>query len=376
MQPLSTALRAAVTGSHRRAVRVTVLDSALAELATLTGEAGYALAGSISMDRSRRAVRTLNLTIANPSGVWTPADPSSFFYWTRYLRVERGAYIAPDTIEYVPLGLFLIDRPAVQVAGADEKLTVQGTDRMRLAAKARFTVPTSYAAATPLADVIEGLASSAGMGATMYLLNDAGKTLAAARSWEVGDEIDAAMATLANDYGLRTYVNANGYLVLEPVPDPATAPIAWRFERGEEAVMLGITKEWSDDRLYNEIVVTGEAPDLAPPVRAVAQDLNPASPAYVNGPMGHRTFFYTSAMIRTAAQAAEVAAAFLYDKALIEEMLSIPSAVVPGIEPLDVIEIAEPTSRTDDRYVVDAVQIPLGAGAMTLGARKLRRLTA
>ena len=369
MRPVSDALRAALTaGRQRRITRVTVLDDSYAELALLSGEVGYAIGGTVELSDDRRK---LTLRIANPDGALTPADQYSLIYWNRQIRVERGLLLPGGTPEYVDLGIFLVDEPTVDVRASGTSLTIRGQDRLKRADKSKFTAPTTYALATRVGVVLADLADDAGMGGTRYSLDDGGATLAAARTWELGEERLKAMYDLARDYSLRLYVDALGGLRSEPIVDPEQRPIVWEFRRGADATMLGVSKGWSDDRLYNHVLVTSESADSTP-VYAEASDLNPASPAYVNGPMGDRLYQYTSAMITSTGQAQAVADALLPKVALIEETIELPAIVNPALEYGDRVLVVEEDSRTETSYALESVSIPLGAGAMRLRASALR----
>lgn len=373
MRPVSASFEAAVRQPHKRAARVTVLDSSLNPLATLTGGAGVVLSGSVTIDRTRPIRRTMNLTIANVGGDFTPTDQYGLIYWNRLVKIERGVYVAPGTIEYVDLGIFLIDRPSVDVKTTGATLQLQGRDRMKTIEKSRFSAPTTYTAGQRIRDMISDLATDAGFPVAHLDLDDAGKTLQADRTYEAqnDDRLSAAM-DLARDYSLELFANALGYLELHVKPDPLTASTAFRFERGAEAIMLGLSREWSDERAYNHVVVTGEAPDQTP-VRGEALDLNPASPMYVYGTAGDRPYFYTSAMIRTTGDAQALANAMLPEVGLEEEEISLPSVVHPALEAGDAIEVIEPLSKASGRYFIDAVTIPIGGGPMMIRSKRLRQ---
>jgi hypothetical protein len=377
MRTVSAAFTAAVRQSHERVSRVTLLDTELTVLGELTGVGGVSLEASVTMDAARR--RSFSMTVADPDGIWTPAGPTDALFPNRLLRLERGIMIGGSP-ELVSLGVFLIDRPQTNVTAAGSVVTVTGQDRVKLALKSRFTVPTTFEAGRPIAEVVQAIAQVAGMGLTLYRLNDGGKVLAADRTFQTDADRWPSLVALAADYALEAYVDADGYLVLAPAITEATIPAAsWVFERGADAVMLGITKDLTDDRLYNHVRISGESSDL-PPVAAEARDLNPASPAYNppdgSGPIGDRLLSETSPGIRSVEQAADVAAVRLPQIALIEEALSIPSVVHPALEVGDAVVVDEPQSRTQDTYLLDTVMMPLGGGPMTVTARKLRSLVA
>ena len=378
MRPHSDAFADRVRRSHHRASRLVALDAGLNELAELGGPDGYLLDGSVSQDAGRETRRTCSITIANADGAFTPRDQYSLIYWSKALRVERGIMI-DGVPEYVPLGVFIIDQPTVDVntAGAS-RLIITGRDRLKIAEKSEFTAPYTAAAGTGIGTLIRALAEAAGMGTSdaLYALNDGGKTLVAARTWEQGEGRLRAMLDVANSYSFNLSADAYGRLSLEPdVSDPLSLPAVFDYAPGEASIMAGLSKSWSDERFYNHVLVTGESATMETIYKAEAMDTNPASPGYIYGGIGDRLYKYTSAMIQSTAMAQEVANALLPKVALIEETISMPSVVHPALEANDVIAISEGSSDTDARYQLSRVDIPLGFGQMNVMARRLRSLS-
>jgi hypothetical protein len=376
VRPISETLRRKLTESHRSTARLAVLDPVSFELvALLSGETGYVVAGSVAMSRSRAIRRTCDITLANPDGALTPTDAGSLFWVNALVRLDRGVYVDDQTVEWCTLGHFLLGRPTVQVDAGGSTLQVQGEDRAKLLVRSRFVTPTSYAAGTRIASVIQTEAQTAGMGATRYRLDDATKTLTRERVFEEGESRIDALVDLARDYGLELYVDADGYLALSTPPDALTAPIVWEYASRDDAVHVGITRELTDDRLYNHVIVTGESSDPAhPPVRGEALDSNAASPTYVGGPLGDRVYRYTSAMITSTAQAEEVAQQLLARVALLTEAIELPQVVNPALEPGDAVSISEELSATSGRYLIEQLQTPLGLGQQQLSTQLVRSL--
>lgn len=360
-------------GSHQRVTRVSVLDSLFNPLPgfIFTGEDGYAVDGSVSMDATRPIRRTLRLTLANPGGVWTPTDEDSAFYWDKHVKVERGVRVGG--VEYfAPLGVFLIDTPEVDARSGDLSLT--GADRMDRATRAEFTAPVTYASATSVGLVLRDLLEDAGVGITNWIVDDAGSTLGAARYYEAGDDYLQAALTLARDFALEVFADARGYMVIQPKPDPADAASAWTFEAGEEATHLGLSKRWSRDRFYNHVLVTGENANQDP-VRAEAEITDPSSPLRTSGPMGDRLFKYTSGMITTVGQAQDVADALLWEHALIEEEIRLEHVPNPSLEAGDAITVKDAVTHTDDLYVVSSLDVPLAGGSAQINVKKVRTIS-
>ncbi len=377
MRPRSAAFDAAVVSSlQARSTRVTLLRSDFSDEAFLTGADGILIDGQVSTDSDRR--RSATMRVVDAGQALSPNDASDVFFPNRMFRIERGVGVGSG-FEYVTLGTFLVDRPIVTVGPAGTTIDVQMQDRFKLAIKSRLTKPETYDSGRRIGDVIVEIAQRGGMGIDRYSIDDGGKSLVVDRFVDPGAERVTTMLNLAHDYALDLYVDAEGYLATEPslTSLDGVSPV-WTFSRGSQAIMLGLTKELSDDRLYNHVLVSGEATDLDP-VSAEARDLNPESPAYNpvdgSGPIGDRLYTYSSAMIRDTQMAQEVADALLLRVALIEEAIRVPSIVHPALEVGDAVSVMEPASGTADTYIVDALDMPIGPGSMTFTARKLRSLT-
>lgn len=379
MRPVSAAFNAVIRQSgHTRVSRVALLNPDLSVGLVLTGDGGVVESGGVTADADRR--RRCQFTLANPGGAWTPATFADALFPNRLVRLDRGVMVGNEP-EYVSLGVFVIDTPRIVVTKEGSTIRVSGQDRVKLALKSKWAKPQRVLAGTPLATVVQGALQDAGMGVTLYRLNDGGKALAADRVFDTGLERWPTLQSLVRDYALLLYVDADGYATLEPAMTPDTVPDpVWTFERGAEAIMLGLEKELSDERWYNHTLAGGEGSDFAP-VAAEARDLNPDSPGYNpldgTGPIGDRLYTYTSPLIRSVEQAQAVADVLLLEHGLVEESIDLPSVVHPALEVGDVVEIVETLSRTSDWYILDSVAIPLGVGeSMTLTSRKVRSLIA
>jgi hypothetical protein len=356
--------------SHQRVTRVSVLDDLFNPLPGLvfTGADGYTINGSVSQDASKIVRRSLSLSLANPKGVWTPTGPDDPFYWNRLLRVERGV-VSGGVEYYAPLGVFLIDTPSVD----SRRLSISGADRVDRALRSKFTEPTTYASGSGVGAAIKDMLVDAGIGADMWTIDDGGAVLGAARSYEADDERMGAAKSLATDFGLEVFADANGFVVVRPKRDPADLPVVWEFMAGPDATMLGVSKSWSREKFYNHVVAIGESADEAVAVvRAEASIDDPASPLRVDGPMGDRLYTYKSAMITTVGQAQAVADSLLWEHALIEEELKVELVPHPGLEAGDAVRVVDPDSRTDDSYMIDAITTPLAGGSSSLSVHKSR----
>lgn len=365
---------AILRSSHQRVTRLSILDDNFNPMPGLifTGEAGYALDGSVSQDTSRYVRRTFSASLANPAGIWTPLDEASPFYWTTMLKLERGVKVG-GVEYYVPLGVFQIDAP--EVDSRDETLELSGSDRVDRATSSEFTVPTTYAAGERVGDVIRDILETAGVGTAQWSVDDDGATLGADRSYEVGDERLQAAMTLGTSFSLDVFADANGWMRVRPKVDPTSLPVVWTFRAGADATHLGLSKRWSRDRFYNHVLVTNDTSDTAIPLlRSEALITDPANPLRVNGPMGDRLYKYVSGMITTQAQADSVAASLLWEHALIEEEINIDHVPNPSLEVDDAIHVEDDVTGTNDTYAVRSIDLPIAGGSASLNVKKVRNL--
>jgi hypothetical protein len=123
-------------------------------------------------------------------------------------------------------------------------------------------------------------------------------------------------------------------------------------------MILYANKRYTDEEVYNYIVVTGEG-SQGPPVRGFARDENPYSPTYYLGEYGMHVLHIQSSMVTTAAQAGTMARAELNLRLGKAERIHFNSIVNPAHEHLDVIQIQRAKSKIDSIYMIDSMTIPL-----------------
>lgn len=135
--------------------------------------------------------------------------------------------------------------------------------------------------------------------------------------------------------------------------------------------LAGFSKQTAEARLYNHIVVTGQASDQLPVV-AQAENTNAASPTRI-ARIGRRTYFYTSSFIATQTQAQDVANRFLKIHALEQFEVNVEAIAVPYLDANIIVEFMDPmpTSAAPIRFLLSEVEIPLGLEPMRGVAKRV-----
>ena len=226
---------------------------------------------------------------------------------------------------WVPLGLYQIATSVVQDSGNDLIATLDLYDRSwALAQRQLLTAYTIPAAGGDLQSEVEALFQTA-WGSTppwSYNITPNPAYTVPAGTYNQGQDPFQAALDFFSSAGYEIYFDVNGNVVGKPVPNPATSPVVWNFSEGEVAAVgtlahglsgtpytspVDVTLQMTRDGIPNDFIVsasgTTNASGSSTPVQASAADTNPASPTYINGPMGNVPSFIFDSTITSQAQA-------------------------------------------------------------------------
>lgn len=369
------ALRAPV---HTVRVRIDVLDTDLNVIESLRPTLNV-VDGGVDVDITRGNRRTFQMNLLNNNAEFSPGtDLSGLFYVDRAVRIWRGVGYGADTEELVPAGTFLIDKADVTVERNMSIVTLSGQDRWKMLAKSQFTVPTTYAAATPLNDVFRDMASEAGV---TQLVLDAlldrttdSKTLNVARHYEVGDRRGEELVKLATAFGIDVYFDPLGRLVTQDFRDPADSSPVWRFEPGEQTLLSQLQASWDDEGLFNHVVVTGTGDPLQT-YRSERKDEDPLSPTRI-ARIGDRVKRMESPVLASQDAVDKASLTLYYNSLVLTENVRIEAICNPALEGNDVVDVIESTySGLNSRYRLTQFNVPLSTSKQTLHMTRAVRLS-
>lgn len=156
--------------------------------------------------------------------------------------------------------------------------------------------------------------------------------------------------------GKIMYWDYRGRLQVKDPPDPLT-PI-YEVNSGANGVLVALNRQLDREGVYNAVVTLGETPTTdVEPVRAVARDMNPASPTMWGGRFGKVPRFYQSPFISTVAQAQSAAQSILQGAIGLPYTVDFTMVPNPALEPLDPILIT--TNNIGEKHVIESIVIPL-----------------
>lgn len=162
-----------------------------------------------------------------------------------------------------------------------------------------------------------------------------------------GGRLKACQAIAAH-LGGTLYVRADGALTVLPT---GQGPVVRRFKVGEESLVLS---EWpralSTDGLYNEVVGVFEDEDgnevWVPPAQIVD------GPLSVHGPLGHRTKYHSSNLVKTRDEARKVMREVLEQSSTLAAVeVQVEVVLDPRLEIGDIVEFEQDAETLRGRII-------------------------
>lgn len=363
MFPISTDVATALRTSHRVALACEVYDSGMLA-ATLNPTDG-----KVTVDAKNALRRRCDVTLVDPTGTLTPERATDLLTpYGNELRLYRGVHLSTGPA-LIPLGVFGISDCDVDDDADELRIRLTGFDRSRRVRRARFPDVYAVPAGTNVATAIRDLIASRVPGLTYNLATTSATTPTLV--FDAGDDPWKAATEMADSIGCDLFFDAQGVVTLRRRV-PSSSP-AWTFQEGPAATLLALGRKSSDEETYNHVVVTGETPENAAPVRAEAVDDDPTSPTYIGGDYGDVVRFYQSQFIRTVEQAQAAADGFLARSLGQTEQVGLSAIPQPALDVDDVVEVTRKRSKVSGLYVIDSLSIPLKfSGAMSVRMRERR----
>jgi hypothetical protein len=269
------------------------------------------------------------------------------------------------------IGEFMIDE--ISHGSGVDTVKVKMRDYVKKCKLNGFKTAVTFKAGQDLDVVVRALAANAGL--TKVQIGDTGKRLGRDFLYESGTDRWSAMKELATSYGFDLYFNAQGVLVMPLFEDPATKAPLFTFKTGSGGSLVSYEKTTNDTRIYNHIIVIGQAANQTP-IYAEAINNVAKSPTSV-GEIGDRVYRYNSSYITTYDQALATAKSFLARNALEEFSVSLESIAIPWLEAGHVVNFIDPDPAPGDptKFLLTDLTMPLGLGSMSGTARRVRQVT-
>jgi hypothetical protein len=356
MYPASANFKAALTQDHIVVSKVEIWNSGQ-YLTTISVDGGQVEVSSESAIR-----RTCQIALTTERAVTNLVPDTDFDYLTPFgneMRLFRGIQFDDGTIEYIPLGVFVITEVTISDTNEGVSINVAGEDRSILVSRAKWTQPYKVtsgsleSAITSLlrnryADVLTNFPT------TNVTINDV--ILGADNSndpWK-----DAVY--LCELVGYDLFFDVEGTATMSQFPSLEGTTVSAIYVEGSDTSVLSLDRSISTKETYNGIIYVVEGSKVSTPIRIEVWDEDTTSPTYRYGPFGQVPTFINTSVVATSEDAVKAAQLLLEKYRGAQEQITWNSLVDPTLDVDDVIYIKTVGAKVDRTVIIDSVTIPLG----------------
>lgn len=305
------------------------------------------------------------------------------------IRIFQGLGVPRLGVEWIPAGRYVIDRLKKTRLGVS--LDLLGREEVVRGA----ALPTARTVGPDTAEACARTLMSEALPAASVSWRSGVKAATRLPAFVVDEDRWAALSGgsdtagtstgIATSLGAELYMDANGVPTFAPVPT-LDDPVVWRIPRN--LATAEPSDEETSEKLVNLWVVTGDSGSggaVIGPAYSWDDDPNSltyAGPDPVEDPLAPqrmglpqvrvRTGKYSSALITSKAQAADVSRAQLADSLGVQASLAFSAVCNPAMEPGDVV-LVEVADGVWERHLIDSCPYTLGGVSMTCQTRTSTR---
>lgn len=338
------------------------------------GGAGFVdVSGAAGLTQAQRDEIMSSLVPAKPSDTMAPYGNQVRLWYGIPVPGFYNAFLQ-NNVYYWGLGVFRIAEASIS-DDAVPTLSITGYDSSRTISRNRLTQPWLVAAGQNYGDAIIALAKDR-LPSLRYREHGI-QALTPAIVVDPEQDPWAVLTEWASAIGYEVFFDAEGWLVLQPEPNPALHPVDWVYGDGgvhNNALVLSVDRTMNDEPGYNGVVMTSESSTLPAPLRSEVWDENPSSPTYAPGPYGRVPKFVSNPYVADQAQCDAAAYAELQRSIGGTEKVDMAVMPNPAHEVGDILRVVRPLSKTDQTTVLESFEFPLGAEPMRLSCRERRSL--
>jgi hypothetical protein len=371
MYPVSADFKEAVRKSHSAIVKVEIYDMANGTILSTASP----ISGDVTIDNRRSIRRECTLEFVDTDGTLVPTNniSSILLPYNREVKIYRGIAFPDGTEELVPLGVIIITSVDITESAQGVKITIKGSDRSLILARAKFTNHEFYIeAGTAKETAIENILKYRYPKVkTIFPATNQVTTLLYPTIDQSSDPWREALK-IAESASMDLYFDENGIARMRPIPDPDKGTTVATYADGTDSVLIQIARSLSIDESYNGVIYTGEGTNLSIGVIGEAWDDNPSSPTY-RKTYGEVPLFKSSPTILTVGEAKEAAAAELKKVIGASEKITWDQLVNPAHDVYDLVKVTRSPVGVDKILMLDAISVPLAASGTMNAIGRSRR---
>lgn len=316
-------------------------------------------AGSIRATLGSRVTRTLDLSVPADLYPWETTDLLNPY--GQEIRAFRGVLYGNGEPDEFPV---FVGR--IRTAKYGPTVSIGCTDNAGLVVAAGLQAPLACTPGVTIVEEFERLVLIANPAAVFGTHDAITDTVPVGLAYD-GD-LAAALDSLAKAANAFWYALADGRYVIRRIPwtvAPTVQPLV--LTDGPGGTVVEAAPDRSSEGLFNRITVTCDRADGSAPIYAMAEDTDPASPTWVDGPMGVQATQVRVTGITSSAQALAIA------RALITRTRALVDSWGITCQPDASLELGDPALVTfrsrSALQVLAGFSFTLGGGTMQIDGR-------
>lgn len=327
--------------------------------------------GSLQIQYAQGKRRSLNFTLNNFDGQFTPVDMNSKIWVNTKFKLELGMEFANGDVVWNSAGIFVIGNPSAVRQGGQTTIDIQCYDKFALLdGTLGGTLEATYeidANEKIYNIVVDTLAQDNGNGYPIdlkpVLFDNAlieEKTVYAL-SKSANESLGAILIELADMIACDIYYNEEGNLVVESgIKDIAQVnkPTLWTFS-DEEFSYISNTVAYDFTKLRNRVTVVGSNVNGNNIYVATSENTNPRSSSRIEV-VGIRNYYLEDANIYSDYLAQSRADYELNKLSILQQTIQISSTFMVHLDVNNCIALEDSFfDYYDSRFIIQSISIPL-----------------
>jgi hypothetical protein len=355
MYPASAAYKAAIRTDHKIVSKAEIWSGAN-YLATLQIDTG-----KVSVSVSSAVRRTCSVHLSSSVGTTNLVPDNGFDLLAPFgneLRLYRGIEFTNGTIEYIPLGVFVMTDVKIQDDIDGVSISITGEDRSIFVSRNKWTQPYQMVSGT-----LESSLTTLLQNRWIDVVTDFPTTNVSINQVIFGADNSADpwkdCVNLCALVGYDLYFDVNGVAVLKQFPSLDASVVVATYKEGENTIITSLDRSISTKETYNGVIYTVEGSQVTTPIRVEVWDEDTTSPTYRYGVFGQAPTFVTSNLVASTSEAIKAATLLLNTYIGAQEEISWNAIVDPSLDVNDVVYIKSTGSKVDRLVIIDSLDVPL-----------------
>ena len=330
--------------------------------------------GSLSINYQQGQRRSLNFSLRNTDGKWTPNENNNFLWIGSKFKLDLGIEINGENYWY-PNGVFVIGDPSVSHNNSDKQTTIQCCDKFALLdgtlggnIDGTYVINVGTNIKQAIKDILM-LDNGNGYPLDMIPLLFDNKYKDEVTAYTITKTPDTPIGEiiteLADMLSCDVYYNENGNLVFQSgLTDIANLnkPVLWKF-REDELEYLNSGISYSFSKVKNRITVVGGNVNDNALYSAISENTNPKSPTRMQK-IGIKNKYIEDSSIYTTQLAQDRADYELNKYSILGLAITFQSSYMAHLDVNNCIEITDSFfGYESNRFIIQSLNIPISTGS-------------